>query len=100
MPRLTMQTDHQLGRVEAVRRLKEKFAESRERFGSQVNDLTEEWDGHMYTFGFRAMGMKVAGTITVEDSAVSLAAELPLAAMLVKGMIEQRIREELGGLLA
>ena len=100
MPTLTMQTEHNLGRDEAIRRLKEKFTDARERFGSQVADLEETWDGDRFTFGFRAMGMKIAGTITVEEALVRMATELPLAAMLVKGMIESRIREELGGLLA
>jgi len=69
-------------------------------YGDQVSELSEEWDGNTLSFGFKAMGMKVSGTLGVEPSQVRLAADLPLAAMMFKGKIEQRVREELDGLLA
>ena len=43
--------------------------------------------------------MKVSGTVTVEEAAVKMDAQVPLAAMMVRGMIEKRIQEELGNLL-
>lgn len=100
MPRLTMETVHSLGREEAARRLKEKFGTVRERYGSHVNNLREEWLDHTFSFGFKAMGMGITGTVQVDDASVKLNAELPFAAMLFKGSIEKQIREELSGLLA
>lgn len=100
MPRWTMETEHQLGREEAIRRLKEKFVETRRQYGEDVDELEERWEDHTFRFGFRALGMKVAGTITVDEDRVRLDTELPMAAMLVRGMIEQRVREQLGDLLA
>ncbi len=100
MPRITMATEHALGSDEAVRRLKEKFSFARDTYGSQVSDLREEWDGHILSFGFKSMGMKVEGTVTVEDSQAKLDAKIPLAAMIFRGAIEKQIREELGDLLA
>ena len=49
---------------------------------------------------FKAMGFKVGGTLAVEDTAANLDIDLPLAAMMVKGMIEQRVRQEIGTVLA
>ena len=46
------------------------------------------------------MGFKVGGTLAVEDTAANIDVDLPLAAMMVKGMIEQRVRQELGTVLA
>lgn len=100
MPRITLETPHSLGREEAARRLKEKFGSVRARYGSQVNNLQEKWLDHTFSFGFKAMGLGITGTVQVEDSSVKLKAELPLAAMLFRGTIEQKIRHELSGLLA
>jgi hypothetical protein len=100
MPQITMETSHSLGRDEAARRLKEKFGAVRDRYASHVNNLQEKWVDHAFSFGFKAMGMGVTGTINVEDANVKLIAELPLAAMLFKASIERQIRQELSGLLA
>ena len=100
MPRITMETAHNLGRDEAARRLKEKFGSVRSKYGSQVNNLQEEWVDHTFSFGFKAMGMGVSGTVHVEDDTIKLNAVLPMAAMLFKKSIEQQINQELSGLLA
>jgi hypothetical protein len=100
MPSLNMATAHALGREEAVRRLKEKFHVVRGTYGHKVSDLSEEWKGNTLEFGFKATGMKVSGTVTVEDAEVLLDAQLPFAAIMFKGMIERQIRAELGQLLA
>ena len=100
MPRFTLETPHALGQDEALRRLKEKFDSARSQYGGEVKNLNEEWTDHTLNFSFSAMGMGVSGTVKVEDRAVKLDAELPFAAMLFKGAIESRIREELGDLLA
>ena len=99
MPRLIMEVPHVLGKEEAARRLRDKFDSVRGSFGGQVNDLVETWDGDRLDFGFSTMGMKVAGNVTVGEQDVKMAADLPFAAMMFKGMIESRIRGELGQLL-
>lgn len=99
MPKLTMETPHELARDEAVRRLKEKFADAKDTYGSQVTDLREQWNDGTLSFSFKVVGMSIAGTVAVEDSAVKLDTELPMAAIMFKGMIEGRIREELSELL-
>jgi hypothetical protein len=100
MPRLTMAAAHALGEAEAVRRLKEKFAAVQEAYRAQISELQEEWNGSTLSFAFKAVGMKVAGEVTVEASQVQLAADLPMAAMMFKKVIEQQIRAKLGELLA
>ena len=99
MPKLNMETPHALARDEVIRRLNEKISDAKDTYGSQVTDLHEQWNDDTLSFSFGAVGMKIAGTVAVEDSAVILDAELPMAAMMFKGMIEGRIREELCALL-
>jgi len=100
MPRLTMETSHTLGQEEATRRLTEKFDGVRRKYGSQVSSLHEEWTGHTLAFGFKSLGMKVEGTVEVGTDCVKLDTKLPITAAMFKGMIEKKIRAELGDLLA
>jgi hypothetical protein len=91
-----MQIPHTLGREEATRRLQEQLPKVR----GQVTELDEQWQDHTLTFHFKVLGFKVGGTLAVEEAAANVDVDLPLAAMIVKGTIEQRVRQELGGLLA
>jgi hypothetical protein len=99
MPSLMMAAAHALGQDEALRRLKEKFSVVRDNYGGHVSDLREEWEENILSFAFKAAGMKVSGTVTVGAEDVQLAAQLPFAAMIFKGVIERQIRAELGELL-
>jgi hypothetical protein len=99
MPQLTVEVPHALGKEEAMRRIQMHSDFARGMYGSQVSDLQEQWNENVLTFGFRAMGMKVAGTLTVEEALVRLLTELPWAAMMFKGMIDQRVRQDLGRIL-
>jgi putative polyhydroxyalkanoate system protein len=100
MPKLSVSVPHKLTQEEATRRLKESSMGLKGAFAGQVSDLEEEWDGDEVRFGFAAMGMKVKGTVTSEPSQVTVNAELPIVAMMLKGTIEQQIRDQLGKVLA
>ena len=99
MPKLKLGVPHTLGQEEATRRLKARFGELKNRFGGQISDLEEAWDGDLMTFGFKAMGMAIRGVVASESSEVNVKADLPLAAMMFKGTIEQQMRDELGKIL-
>jgi hypothetical protein len=100
MPRLTFAVPHSLGLDEATRRLKDKFAAALAEHQHRVSSFREEWRDNTLSFAFQAMGMGVSGTVAVEPSEVKLNAELPLAAAFFKGANEQRLRQEVGTLLA
>jgi hypothetical protein len=91
-----MQIPHALGREEATRRIKDQLPKAQEK----VSDLDAQWQDHTLTFHFKAMGFTVGGAMAVEDAAANIDVDLPLTAMMVKSMIEQRIRQELGAILA
>lgn len=98
MARLTMTSEHKLGREEALRRLKEKLGGIPE-YRGQIGDPCEEWDGDTLSFRFKVVGVKVSGKVTVSDAAVRVAAELPFAAIVFKKQIDRRVRAELDALL-
>ncbi len=100
MPTLNMTAPHALGQDEALRRIKERIDGAKGAYGDRVSDLREQWNDHELTFAFTAARMKIAGKVTIEPAAVRLTAEVPWAAMLMKGMIERQVRQQLGDLLA
>jgi hypothetical protein len=91
MPKITLQVPHTLGQAEATRRLKEKLNLAK----GKVTDLHERWQDNTLTFDFQIMNMKVSGTITVEETVIAVALDLPFAMMMFKGMVEQRVSQEL-----
>jgi hypothetical protein len=100
MGQLALDIPHALTQEEAARRLKKKIAAARAEHEGRVSDLREEWLEHKFSFAFKAMGMAVSGTVAVEPTLIRLAATLPMAAMFFKGAIEERIRKEIGTMMA
>ena len=100
MPRITLEVPHSLGLEEAMRRLKDKFAAAKAEHHGHVSQLREEWRDHTLSFALQAMGMGVSGTVAVGPDQVKVDADLPFAAAFFKGAIEQRLRQEVGVLLA
>lgn len=95
MPKLSIQIPHNLGREEATRRIKEQSAKA----AQQVTGLEQQWQDHTATFRFKAIGFDVSGSLAVEDTAVKIDVDLPLAAAMFKGMIQERLRTDVAGLL-
>ena len=100
MPRLTLEVPHALGLEEATQRLKDKFAAAMAEHRERLSHFREEWTDHTLSFAFQAMGMAVSGRVAVGPEKVKLDADLPMAAMFFKGAIEDRLRQEVGRLLA
>lgn len=100
MPRLAIEHPHALGEDEATRRIKQKIENDKEAFAGQFSNANDNWQGNTLSFGFEAVGMKVSGTMAVEEATVKIDVQLPLAAMMFKGMIEQKVHEDLDKLLA
>ncbi len=99
MPQLSMTIPHELDKEQAVERLKAGFGRIREDYSDKVTDLEETWNDSTLTFGFKTFGFKIKGSVAVEPSQVALAGELPFAAMMFKGAIEQQVRDQINKLL-
>ncbi|MBI1903819.1 MAG: polyhydroxyalkanoic acid system family protein [Planctomycetia bacterium] len=100
MPSLNVTVAHEIGQQEATTRLNGFAASLRERYKDSIKDLEETVEGNRGKFSFKTMGLKVAGTILIEEALVTVAMELPIAAMLFKGRIEKEVREQLERKLA
>jgi Putative polyhydroxyalkanoic acid system protein (PHA_gran_rgn) len=96
----TVSVPHHLDKEEAKRRVSGLLPGLRGEFAGMVNEMHERWEGDVLHFGFKARGLSVNGSATVNPSDVSVDYELPLLARPLKGQFESGIRERLGTLLA
>jgi hypothetical protein len=99
MPKLTVAVPHALDPQEATKRLQGFLERVRSRYQDQVSDLHEEWGENAGTFSFKTYGFNVKGNVAVQPGEVRVEGDLPFAAMMFKGRVEQTIRENLERLL-
>lgn len=100
MPKLSLNIPNPIGQADASHRLKSFLERVRSKYQDQVSDLQEEWQEHSAVFSFKTYGFSVKGTLLVEETVVKVDGEIPFAAMMFKGKIEQTVRENLERLLS
>ena len=100
MPSMKLAVPHQLTQEEATARLERFMDRVREKYQDQVTNLEHGWVGSLFNFGFTTRGMSVKGNMAVEPSEVKVDGQIPFAAMMFKGKIEQTIRDELTRVLS
>lgn len=94
MSNLSMNIPHQLGKEEALNRIQSVLKNVEAKFGNQISDLQQDWQGNTGNFSFRVMNMPVSGILTVNDNDVALDSKLPMAAAMFQGKIKSVILEE------
>ncbi len=100
MPSMSLSVPHQLSQEDAMNRLKHFLEKVKHHYASQVSNLSETWTDNLLEFAFTTYGFKIDGKLTVEPTQVAINGQLPFAALMFKGKIEQSIRSELTKLLA
>ena len=100
MPSLSVAVPHMLGQEEAVERLKERSRVMKTTYQDHIRNLEEHWNGSSGRYRFRTMGMEIKGTVTADASQVKVSVDLPLMAVMFRGAIEEKLRQELGEILA
>ena len=101
MPNLTKNYPHSLGKEEAARRLKERIASEKINKANVASVSKEVWnDPYNLDFAMTLFGYRVDGTLKVEDSEIVVNLNLPFVAMMVKGMIESQMQEQMETMLA
>ena len=74
---VTVIIGHRLGKVEAVRRLKQGFARSDRHLGSMIVMEQETWEGDTLSFRMRALGQTAAAHLEVLEDALRIEVSLP-----------------------
>lgn len=100
MPRFSVEVPHSLTQEEAVGRVQGLLQRVKDKYQGQVSELEESWTDNVLAFKFKTYGFKIGGTLTAAASNVKIDGDLPIAAMMFKGRIEQTIRDELAKRLA
>ncbi|MCL2349604.1 MAG: polyhydroxyalkanoic acid system family protein [Planctomycetaceae bacterium] len=101
MPKISISKEHALNQATVTAVIKSKIAKALSENAGAVSQFKETWpDENTMQFAFKVMGMSVDGVLKSLPNQVSVEATLPLAAMMVKGLIESRLKEEIGKILA
>jgi hypothetical protein len=74
---VTVLIAHRLGKVEAVRRLKEGFARTNGHLGAMIAMEQETWEGDTLRFRMRSLGQTAAARINVLEDALRIEVSLP-----------------------
>jgi putative polyhydroxyalkanoate system protein len=91
---------HSLSTEEAKARVNGLVPGLKKEFAGMLTDFEESWAGDALKFSFKARGMNINGTATVEPSQVRVDYSLPLLARAFKGQFDAQIRDRLSKLLA
>ena len=101
MPKITVSKDHALDWNAVTALLKSKIAAALQENSTAVKDFSERWvDEHTMEFAFKTMGFSISGVLRSQPNRILVETSLPLVAMMAKGMIESRLQEEIGKILA
>ncbi|HEX3869301.1 MAG TPA: polyhydroxyalkanoic acid system family protein [Pirellulales bacterium] len=99
MPKISFTLPAALSAQDIVERLHHFLPAIKDRYKDQIKDLNENWDGNKLDFSFKTMGFVFKGIIEAANQKVIVNLDIPFAAMMVKGKIEQEIKGGLERLL-
>jgi len=99
MPAIDFSVPHTLPPDEVVTRLKAFLAKVRDRNEPKFQLKSEQWNGNMLNCAFSSFGFSMEAEMQVLSDQLKFNLKIPFAAMMFKGQIEQRLRDELTKLL-
>jgi len=85
---------HQLGKAEAVRRLKSGLGSVQSNFGHLFTMQQESWTGEHLDFRISVLGQSASGSIDVADDHVKLEVLLPWLIAKLAEKLQPAIRKE------
>src|SRR5665647_1363482 len=92
MPKIELNIPHNLTQSEALTRIQNFLPELMAQYPDKIKDLEKSWNDFSGVFRFKISGFKVSLSIDIEESAVVIKGDIPFAALLFKGQIEETIR--------
>ncbi len=96
MPRLTKSFPHSLGKDEAVRRLRERISTEKISKTNVVTVTKEVWvDPHNLEFSMTVLKYRIDGSLQIGDAEIVVDVNLPMGAVMFRGMIESQIGQQM-----
>jgi hypothetical protein len=83
---------HELGAVEARRRLETGFSRIRDQFGFGASTFEERWEDNRLHFKVGALGQTASGRVDVMDKKVRIELDLPWALAILAEKLQGRIK--------
>ena len=90
---MTVSIPHQLGRVEARRRIEEGFGDFSRHLGG-AGGVSKSWDADRLNFSLQAVGQQISGFLDVADDAVRVEVLLPGFLAMIAGKIKGTVQKE------
>jgi hypothetical protein len=85
---------HQLGRIEARKRVDEGFADLSRHLGGSAGALDKRWDGDRLSFALTSLGQAISGYVTVGDAAVTIEVLLPGFLAMIANRVRGTLQKE------
>ena len=100
MPKISLSLPHQLGKEEAIRRIKAAIETEKVSRANIVTQSTEHWVGEDHVdFTMTIFSYTVEGTLDIAETSVDVTLDLPMVATMVTGMIRNQLEQEIAGFL-
>ena len=94
MPNLAVSIPHQLGRIEAKRRIQEQIGVMRTQHGAMFTKLHETWNGDTMDLAATSMGQSISGRLVVEEGVMHLTVALPWILSMMAGSIQAKLEQQ------
>jgi len=91
---LVVSIPHNLGKVEATRRLRGGVTQLKSQFGDKIASVEETWSGDRMDFRVGAMGQTVNGYLEVAEDHVHVEVQLPWLLAVVAEKAKNFIRKQ------
>lgn len=91
---VTVDIPHNLGKEEAIRRLKNGFGQMRSSFGEKFAVLQDNWAGDHMDFEASLLGQKTSGKVDVAEDHVHLEIELPWVLAMLADKAKALVRKQ------
>ncbi len=99
MPSFGLKLPHPLGQETAMARLRDFATSIHQQSHDRVQNVEQRWEGNHLLFSFSTAGLSISGRVVVEEEHALVEGQLPFAAVVFRGRIEQEIRTRLEALL-
>jgi putative polyhydroxyalkanoate system protein len=91
---VTVNIPHQLGRVEARRRIDEGLGQLTQQLGGAGAIVQRSWEGDRLRFAVSAIGQSVTGFVDVGDQVVRLEVVLPGFLAMIADRVKGRLQKQ------
>jgi hypothetical protein len=95
MPGFSVDVPHPLDQQAAVSKLAGLMGALQTKYKDVASDIQGNWAENVLNFSLKVMGFTVSGKVTVQDQLAKVEGQLPLAAAMFRGRIEESIKSEM-----